>query len=99
MLNQVRTLLCGVKEVTNKNNINQELEFFYKNLFTEKSQFQKEDINACLSQINNVILKEEQSQIPEGPIVESELLNALKSMLNNKSPGNNDLTKEFYKTF
>ena len=41
LLNQVRTLLCGEKEVTDKHKINQELERFYKNLFTEKSEFQK----------------------------------------------------------
>ena len=90
MLNQVRTLLCGEKEVTDKHKINQELERFYKNLFTEKSEFQKEDINAYLSQINIPILTEELSQTCEGPITESELLNALKSMPNNKSPGNDE---------
>ena len=79
--------------------INQELECPYKNLFTKKSEFQKEDINAYLSQINFPILTEEQSQICEGPITESELLNALKSMPNNKSPGNDGLAKEFYETF
>ena len=99
MLNQVRTLLCGEKEVTDKHKINQELERFYKNLFTEKSEFQKEDINAYLSQINIPILTEELSQTCEGPITESELLNALKSMPNNKSPGNDDCTKESYETF
>ena len=36
LLNQVRTLLCGEKEVTDKHKINQELEYFYKKLFTEK---------------------------------------------------------------
>ena len=35
----------------------------------------------------------------EGPITETELLNALKSMSNDKSPGNDGLTKEFYETF
>ena len=35
----------------------------------------------------------------EGPITETELLNALKSMNNDKSPGNDGLTKEFCETF
>ena len=68
MLNQVRTVLCGEKEVTEKLRINQELECFYKNLFTENSEFHKEDMNAYLSQINIPILAEEQSQICEGSI-------------------------------
>ena len=93
LLNQSRTLLCGEKQVTDKHKINQELECFYKNLSTEKSEFQKEDINAYLSQINIPILTEEQSQICEGPLTESELLNALKSMPNNKSSGNDGLKK------
>ena len=60
LLNQVQTLLCGEKEVTDKHKINQELECFYKNLFTEKSEFQKEHINAYLNQITIPILTEEQ---------------------------------------
>ena len=99
MLNQVRTLLCGEKEVIDKHKINQELECFYKNLFTENSEFQKEDINAYLSKINISILTEEQSQTCEGPITEPELLNAIKSIPNNKSPGNDGLTNQFYETF
>ena len=71
----------------------------FTKLFTDKSEFQKEDTNGYLSQINIPILTVEQSQTFEGPITESEILNALKSMSNNKSPGNNGLTKVFYKTF
>ena len=96
MLNQVQTL-SAVKKVTDKNKINQELECFYKKF--EKSKFQKEDINAYLRQINIPILTEEQSQTCEGSITESKLLNTLESMLNNKSPGKDGPTKEFYETF
>ena len=42
---------------------------------------------------------EEQSQSCEGPKTESELLNALKSMPNNNSTGNDGLIKEFYEIF
>ena len=41
LISQVRTLLCGEKELTDKHKINQELKCFYKNLFTEKLEFQK----------------------------------------------------------
>ena len=41
----------------------------------------------------------EQSQTCEGPILENELLKALKNVSNNKSPGNDGLTKEFYEMF
>ena len=53
----------------------------------------KEDINVYLSQINLPILIEEQSQTCEAPITQSELLNVLKSVQNNKSSGNDGPTK------
>ena len=79
------------KKVTDKHKMNQELECFYKNLFNWKIRISKRRS----SQINIPILMEEQSQTCKGPITESELLNALKSMPNNKSPENDGLTKEF----
>ena len=91
MLYQVQTLLCGEKKVTDKHKMNQELECFYKNLFNWKFRISKRRY----SQIKIPILMEEQSQTCKGPITESELLNALKSMPNNKSPENDGLTKEF----
>ena len=69
--------------------MNQELECFYKNLWKIRISKRRS------SQINIPILMEEQSQTCKGPITESELLNALKSMPNNKSPENDGLTKEF----
>ena len=35
----------------------------------------------------------------ENDLTEDELLISLKSMQNNKTPGNDGLTKEFYETF
>ena len=39
--NQVRTLLHGQNEITNKNQVNHQLHHFYKTLFTEKLQISK----------------------------------------------------------
>ena len=44
-------------------------------------------------------LQEEQVTKCESEIKESEILKSLKSMKNDKSPGNDGLTKEFYETF
>ena len=99
LLNQVQTILCSESEVTDQDKINQELDCFSKNIFTEKSEFQKEDINAYLSQINISLPTEEQSQTCEFPLTKSELVNALIIIPNNESPGNDRLTKEFFKTF
>ena len=49
-------------------------------------------MNAYLSQINFPIM-EEQPQTCEAPITQSELLNVLKSMQNNKLSGNDAPTK------
>ena len=97
--NQVETLLCGQNEIMDKNQINHQLHDFYKTLFTEKLQIQNESITTYLNQISIPVLTGEQSQICEGPVSENELLKALKNMSNNKSPGNDGLTKEFYETF
>ena len=99
LLNQVQTILCSENKVTDQDKINQELECFSKNIFTEKSEFHKEDIYAYLGQINISTPTEEQSQTCEGPITKYELLNALIIIPNNESPGNDRLTKEFFKTF
>ena len=82
-----------------KSQINHQLHHFYKTLFTEKIQIQNENITAYLNQISIPVLTGEQSKTCEGPILENELLKALKNMSNNKSPGNDGVTKEFYKTF
>ena len=44
-------------------------------------------------------LTKEKSETLDGGITEKELFTALQMMENNKSPGNNGLTKEFYVTF
>ena len=99
MQNQVRTILCGQNEIIDKIQINHQLHHFYKTLFTEKPQIQNKNITAYLNQISIPVLTGEQSQTCEGPILENELLKPLKNMTNNKSPGNDGLTKEFYETF
>ena len=44
-------------------------------------------------------LSKEKQDSCEGVITEKELFETLKSMQNNKSPGNDGLSKEFYETF
>ena len=97
--NQVRTLLCSQNEVMDKSQISHQLHHFHKTLFTEKLQNQNENITAYSNQISIPVLTGEQSQTCEGQILENELLKALKNMPNNKSSGNDGLTKEFYETF
>ena len=58
------------------------------------------DINNFLNTVSDFPqLSTEQSLECQKDITEKELLDALKSMPTDKSPGNDGLTKEFFKTF
>ena len=59
----------------------------------------KEAIFSFLENINLPTLTNEQALECEGITSETELLKALKSMKNDKSPGNDGITKEFYEFF
>ena len=58
----------------------------------------KNEIMQFLNLISIPQLTEDQSRDCE-PLSENDFLLVLKSMVNNKSPGNNGLTKEFYEVF
>ena len=96
MQNQVQNLFCGQNKITDKTQINHQLHQFKKTLYTEKLQIQNENITAYLDQITIAVLTRELSQTCEDPISENVLSKALNDMSNNKSPGNDGLTKEFY---
>ena len=72
---------------------------FYSNLY--KSNNPKQDhIDNYLSELQQLpFLSEEDQAICEGKVNVLECEEALKSMKNNKSPGYDGLTVEFYKTF
>ena len=85
-------------EKCNINSIKDECFSFYEKLYDKKKinlsdfhDFIKEDTFTCLS--------ENQKQDLEGPIKHDEILSALKRMSNNKSPGLDGFTVEFYKVF
>jgi len=87
----------GIRRCTNKG-IQDECFHFYEQLYSNKylkpfhlQDFIKTNTFACLD--------ENQKQGLEGPIQHEELLWALKKMSNNKSPGLDGYTVEFYKMF
>ena len=86
-------------EVKHQSEINNELYKFYKNLFKKNLNTSKEAISSFLENIYLPTLTNEQALECEGIISETELLKALKSIKNDKSPGNDAITKEFCEFF
>ena len=95
---QVRTILSNGKEINDESEINTHITYFYKSLFEEKLSFKDENLTQYLD-ISIPRLSKEKRDSCEGDITEKELFQALKSMPNNKSNGNDGLSKEFYETF
>ena len=90
---QIRKLIVNNQEITHRNKIQNELLFFYETLFKNTSSNTYEDCESFLNEVSIPKLNYEDAIICEGDLNELELLKALKSMQNNKSPGNDGLTK------
>ena len=78
---------------------NQELFDFYKNVFSENFNVSKNEMMQFLNLVAVPQLTEDQSRDCEFILSEKDLTLVLKSMPNNKSPGNDSLTKKFYDVF
>ena len=72
---------------------------FYQTLFKEKLSISEECVQSFLDKVSLPKLPKNQTVKCESAIAESELLKGLTSMDNNKSPGNDGITKEFYIKF
>ena len=87
------------KQLNDSQQINDALYNFYQTLYEEKLSISEECIQIFLDKVSLPKLNENQTLKCEGAIIESELLKALTSMDNNKSLGNDSITKEFYIRF
>lgn len=94
--NQTRLLKVNEHELKEKEKINNELHQFYQNLFSKNINNSQEKIVNYLNNTDTSKLSNEQREQCEGKLRESEVREALSKMENNKLPGNNGLTKEFY---
>ena len=74
------------------------LEDFYKDLYQEKTK-QPSNENIFLKNKDIPTLNNEERDICEGELTVNECYRALESFENNKSPGNDGLTAEFYRCF
>ena len=95
----IKKLEIENKEISDPNEINNEINRFFKNLFAKTLQKSLPQVNNFFENIILPVLTQEQKQDCEKEISEKEVIDALKSFSNNKSPGNDGLTKEFYEAF
>ena len=80
--------------------INNEIFDFYKKLYSSRTRLNDNlhESEEILSTIEKKLTNEESNQL-EGAISEAEMVEALKTTPNGKSPGSDGLTAEFYKIF
>ena len=72
---------------------------FYEQLFKKTICNANSKIVSFLDNISLPVINNDFFNLCENDLTEDELLISLKSMQNNKTPGNDGLTKEFYETF
>ena len=76
-----------------------ELKAFYSSLYTRQSTKSESECLSYLRTVNIPKLTESETDSCEGRLTKKEIREALNSMANNKSPGNDGLSKEFYVCF
>ena len=96
---QIRNILVEENLLNDQFTINKQLYSFYKNLFKNSQVLDYDKIENYLSNIIVPTLSTNEIHECEGEITEKELFDALQSMDNNKSPGNDGITREFYEHF
>ena len=82
-------------ELTDHNKIQSEIKIL-TNLILKKGDSKTSQINAFLDKVKLSKLSFNEISEYEKELAEKELLKSLLSMQNNKSPGNDELTKEFF---
>ena len=75
------------------------IESFYETLFKSQSFKNLSQIEKLLCGITTLSLNKDQINLCEKDLSETGLYDAMRNMENNKSPGNDGLTKEFYESF
>ena len=86
-------------DITTKKDILAEIEHFYKSLFKDKLNNSNETCKNFLNNLTTPTLNQDEKDALSVEITVAELFSALSDMPDNKSPGNDGLSCEFYKTF
>ena len=95
----LKKVIVNDREISTPLELNREIYEFYQKLF-KKSVFKTtNEILQFLEVIELPKISNDQLLICEKEISENDLFLSLKGMENNKSPGNDGFTKEFYDNF
>ena len=95
----ISKILIDNAEITDSQKIEEELKSFYENLFTCNNSNTQDQNLVFLENISLPKLSENEINLCEKNLTELELFESLTDMPENKSPGNDGLTKEFYVFF
>ena len=98
--NRIRKHIVNEKEINNETEILNQIKLFYETLFQKPSQkYSADDINHFLNTQDIPKLSTDQIILCDIELTEKGLYDSMKNMENDKFPGNEGLTKEFYVTF
>ena len=84
--------------VTDQTCILNHIKDFYETLFKKREQKATAKKKDFLNVIDVLKISEDQVKLCEEDLTKKDLYKSLRSMQNDKSPSNDGLTKEFYKT-
>ena len=97
---RIRKRIVNKKEINNETEILNEIKVFYETLFQKPSQKDSaDDINHFLNTLDIPELSSDQIILCDIELTKKYLYDSMKSMENDKTPGSDGLTKEFYVTF
>ena len=95
----VRKLEVTGKEIRDQAKINDEIKIFFEEAFKFHRDKSATNLSNILKSIDLPCLHNKQKDFCEIKLGEKELYNAMKSISNNKTPGNDGLSREFYEAF
>lgn len=96
----MRKLTVNDRTITDNGAIMNELQSFYQDLYMKKERYCTDLPKKKKKFFKDIPkLSEESKESCEGKLTISECFEVLKTLENNKTPGNDGLTAEFYKVF
>ena len=88
-----------IRNIQTRHHILECIREIYETLFKKRKQKTTAEIKSFLSHFNIPKFSEDKSKLSDEDLTEKDLYGSLQIMKNDKSPGKDSLTKEFYGTF